>query len=408
MNRRVVVTGLGVVSPIGIGKDIFWRELINGTSGIKKVTLFDTGKFKCHYAGEIRDFNPSDFIPRSKVKFFGRASQFAITAAKLALEDADINISEYKKSARIAVIMGTTLPEGDALDSSSAKIVKGQFGDIAGIEMLNLFSPAMVRNVGYTFNLEGKNVLLPNACAAGNYAISYGFDLIKNNEIDLAIAGGGEALSRIAFQGFLRLYAMASEKCQPFDKNRQGMMLGEGAGILILEDYEHALKRKAPIYAEVLGYGLSSDAHHMTIPNQEGVKKAMKKALDSACLTPDKIDYICAHGTGTAANDKNETNAIKEIFADNYKQIPVSSIKSMLGHCMGAASAIEAAACCLAIQNGVVPPTTNFETPDPECDIDCVPNEARKKKINAVLNNGFAFGGNNCCVVFADKDNISK
>lgn len=262
---------------------------------------------------------------------------------------------------------------------------------------MNVFSPSITRSIGVFLKTKGENLLIPNACAAGNYALGYGFDLIRKGEIDFAIVGGADSLSRVAFQGFQRLYAMSPDICSPFDKDRHGMLLGEGAGILILESLEKALSRKAPIYAKVLEYGLSCDAFNMTIPNRVGIKKSMTKAIKNANISIDDIDYISAHGTGTIQNDKEESGAIKEIFGE--KQVPVSSIKSMLGHCMGAASALESIACCLALKEDIIPPTINFKTPDPECDIDCVPNSARKIKVQTALNNGFAFGGNNCCVV---------
>jgi len=241
--------------------------------------------------------------------------------------------------------------------------------------------------------------LFPTACAAGNYAIGYGFDILQNNEVDFILAGGSDAFFYVAYLGFQRLYAMSTDKCQPFDKNRKGMMLGEGAGMLVLERLDSALKRKADIYAEILGLGLSCDAFHPTAPDPDGVAKVMENALSRSGLTYKDVDFICAHGTGTPTNDKVEAQAIKSVFKERAKHIPVNSIKSMLGHCMGAASAIEAAACCLTIKYGIIPPTINFETPDPECDIDCVPNEARRQTVNVALNNGFAFGGNNSCLV---------
>jgi len=395
--KRVVVTGAGVVSSIGIGIEDFWRNLIAGQSGISKVELFDTSKFNRHNGGEIKNFRATDFIHSRIAKFIGRASSMAIAATKLALKDALIPQKEIKDKTS-AVIIGVTIPEGSTIDESSHFILKNAPDSVAKRFLLNIFSPSLSQNISHFFGAKGTNILIPNACAAGNYSIAYGYDLIRNGEVELAIAGGSEALSRIAFQGFQRLYAMSPEICSPFDKNRKGMLLGEGAGILILETLESALKRKTPIYAEVLGYGLSCDAHHIVIPNKNGIKKAMEKAIKSAELSLKDIDYISAHGTGTIQNDKEEATAIKELFGEN--KVAVSSIKSMLGHCMGAASAIEAIACCLAIKDGIIPPTTNFKTPDPDCDIDCVPNEARRQRVKACLNNGFAFGGNNCCTVF--------
>jgi 3-oxoacyl-[acyl-carrier-protein] synthase II len=343
MSKRVFVTGLGIVSSLGTGKEAFWNNLKQAKSGISEIGLFDTSKFNRHYGGEIKNFDPHKFIPREIVKFLGRASCFAIAAAKLALEDARISLPDYE-SKKIGILAGTTMAEANVLDFSVEMLLKEELNEITNKLLLNAFSPSIPRNVGYFFQTKGAvNLLIPNACAAGNYAIGYAYDLIKSGEIDLAISGGAEALSRVAFQGFQRLYAMSPKECSPFDKDRKGMLLGEGAGILILESEETALKRKAPVYAEVLGYGLSCDAYHMTAPKRDGIKKAMQKAINNSGLSIDDIDYINAHGTGTMQNDKEEAGAIKELFA--CRRVPVSSIKSMLGHCMGAASGIEAAAC---------------------------------------------------------------
>jgi len=264
-----------------------------------------------------------------------------------------------------------------------------------------LQSPAnnIPANVAIHFKLEGPNYLIPTACAAGNYAIGYGFDFIKRGDLEYAVVGGADAFSSLAFVGFHRIYAMASEKCQPFDKNRKGMLVGEGAAVLFLESLESATRRNADIYAEIPGYGISCDAFHMTASKAEGIEKAMMNALKYTRTDLDEVDYINAHGTGTQGNDKTECAAIKRVFRSRYKSIPVSSIKSMLGHPMGAASAIEALTCCLTVKENTIPPTINFETPDPQCDIDCVPNTAKVKKVNIALNNGFAFGGNNSCLV---------
>ena len=397
MDRRVVVTGLGVISSIGFGKEFFWEHLTKGESGIKKVTMFDTSSYNRHYAGEITDFNPLTFIPPNINKFIGRASQFAIAATKLAIEDASLSAEQIRKA---GIFIGTTLPEGTTADFSSKMFLNENWDELSHSILLTLFPPCIPRNIGYFFNTTGLNMLIPTACAAGNYTIGYGFDLIKNGEIDIAITGGAESISRLIFQGFQRLYAMAPETCSPFDKNRKGMLLGEGAGILILESLDNANERNAKIYAEISGYGLSCDAGHITIPNKEGIKKSMQKAIKNSNITENNVDYICAHGTGTPANDKAESTAINEIFGEKSKKIAVSSIKSMLGHCMGAASSIEAVACCMALKTNRIPPTINYETPDPECDIDCVPNHTRNKRISTVINNGFAFGGNNCSTVF--------
>ncbi len=400
MDSRVCVSGLGVVSSLGIGKDAFWKSLIQGKSGISKVSRFDTSAFKRHNGGEIKDFHPEEFIPKNRIKFFGRASRFAITAAKLALQDAKIPLSELKNR-KICVLVGTTMAEASIMDISTELFIKEEREKITPKLMLNAFAPSIPRNLGSFLKAKGINLLIPNACAAGNYAIGYGLDLIRSGEADLVIAAGSDALSQVAFQGFQKLYAMAPEVCAPFDKDRKGMLLGEGAGVLILEPFEMAARRSTLPYAEVLGYGLSCDAFHITIPKRAGIKQAMEKALKNSGVGIKEVGYISAHGTGTTQNDKEESGAIKELFAGCYRDIPVSSIKSMLGHCMGAASSMEAISCCLVLKEGIVPPTINFKTPDPECDLDCVPNVSRKADIKICLNNSFAFGGNNCCVVFA-------
>jgi 3-oxoacyl-[acyl-carrier-protein] synthase II len=397
MKKRVAVTGIGVVSSIGVGAEMFWGQLIAGKSGISRVSLFDTSRFKRHYAGEVKRFSAEKYVSPRIMPFVGRASQFAIAATSLALRDASLS-KALARTMRPAVIIGVTIPEGNAVDTCSELLLNRRHRKVTKESLLNIFSPSIARDVGCYFGFENINCLIPNACAAGNYAIGYGFDAIRNEEADIAVVGGSEALSRIAFQGFQSLNSMAPRECTPFAQGRKGMILGEGSGILILEPLDRAKKRKAKIYAEVLGYGASCDAHHMTIPSKHGVLSAMAKALSNSRIATDEVDYISAHGTGTPANDKNESAAVKELFKN--RKVPVSSIKSMLGHCMGAASSIEAIACCLAIRDSIVPPTINFNTPDPECDIDCVPNKARNIKVKIALNNGFAFGGNNCCTVF--------
>ena len=396
--RRVVITGIGVVSSIGIGKDDFWKSLIAGKSGISEVESFDTSKYENHKGGEVKDFNPSDFIDKNKIKNLGRGSQFAIAASKLALNDSKINFRKIPKN-RIGTAIGTTMADAQRIEEMDKTWIETSEKDVDAKLIPQYPGSVLASNVGFEFKTEGPNVSIPTACSAGNYCIGYSYDLIREDKVDYMLAGGSDPFSRIAFTGFNRLFAVAPEKCQPFDKNRKGMMVGEGAGVLLLELLESALKRNANIYAEVLGYALSCDAHHMTAPSVEGISRVMKKAIKHAGINASDIDYVSAHGTGTPSNDKAECSALKEVFKDKYKDIPMSSIKSMLGHTMGAASAIEAIACCLAIKEGAVPPTINYETPDPECDIDCVPNEARRKEIKIALNNSLAFGGNNACLV---------
>jgi 3-oxoacyl-[acyl-carrier-protein] synthase II len=395
--KRVVVTGLGVVSAVGIGKEDFWEAITKGKSGISEISLFDASSFKCCYGGEVKDFKAEEFIPKRKLKFLGRASQLAIAASLLALEDAKLPAKSLPKT-KTSVTIGTTMGERP-LEELVLIWAKGGLKEIDRQRIMQASVNNLSANVALYFNAQGQNYLFPTACAAGNYAIGYGFDLIRAGELDYVLAGGSDVFSYIAFIGFQSIYAMASERCQPFDKNRKGMMLGEGSGMVLLERLDLALKRNADIYAEILGYGLSCDAYHVTAPDSNGIARAMEKALRESGITYKEVDYICAHGTGTAMNDKVECQAIKQVLKERVKDVPVSSIKSMLGHPMGAASAIEAIACCLAVKEDTIPPTINFETLDPECDIDCVPNASRKKEVGVALNNGFAFGGNNSCLV---------
>ncbi len=397
MRRRVVVTGLGVVSSIGMGKDEFWKNLTAGKSGISDIELFDTSDYPVHKGGEVKNFDPSKFIPKNRIKDVARASQFAIAASRMALEDSGIDPESIKN--RTGAIIGTTMADIQSLEQINKYWTADGEENIWPINVVKYPSNALSDHPGYFFGLVPMNYTISTACAAGNYSIGYSFDLIRRGKADVMIVGGADPFSRITFTGFNRLYAMAPEKCQPFDKNRKGMMLGEGAGILILEELELAIKRNAPIYAEVLGYGLSCDANHMTAPRFEGIVKVMERAIKNSNIKKEDVGYISAHGTGTPANDKVECDAIKAVFGDIAKNLSISSIKSMLGHTMGAASAIEAIACCLTIKNNVIPPTINYENPDLECDINCVPNDSVERKVNVVLNNSFAFGGNNACLV---------
>ena len=396
MNKRVAITGLGVISSIGIGWQEFWDSLLKGKSGISPVTSFDTSNHFTHNGGEVHNFRPDSFIQQEKLSKLSRATQFGLAAVSLALKDA----RPYEKDVsrmKIGTCVGTTFGSIQTIEDINNKPLKNEkiYKDLA-YQLPTHTTPAIIAK---EFNLNGPNFMLSTACSAGNYAIGYGYDLINSDRADIIIAGGSDPFSRIAFTGFNQFSAVAPERCQPFDKNRKGMMVAEGAGVLVIESLENALKRNAPIYAEILGYGLSCDAFHMTTSSVEGITACMKKALEQSGITIEDVDYISAHGTGTQTNDRNECAAIKEVFGHRSNQIPVSSIKSMIGHTMGAASALEAIACTLAAKNNIVPPTINFEIPDPDCDIDCVPNQARRHVVNIALNNSYAFGGNNASLV---------
>jgi 3-oxoacyl-[acyl-carrier-protein] synthase II len=393
-SRRVVVTGIGVVSPIGSGKDTFWSALLAGKSGIGPVTAFDSTNFAAHIGAEVRDFDPSCCVKKQQAANMGRASQMAIGATLMALTDSRLDIESIPKR-RIGVSMGTTSGEPLFVEHYNDAKKAGTEIDPAWMKLYPCH--VIPTHIAIEFDLRGPSLMIPTACAAGNYAIGYGFDLIRTGRADVMLAGGSDAFSRIPYMGFARLGAIAPEKCQPFDKNRKGMIPGEGSGMLVLEPLDAALARGAKIYAEVLGYGVSCDAHHMTAahPQADGAIRAMTAAMKNAGVGTEDIDYISAHGTGTPTNDRIESIGVRTLFGDYAPKVPMSSIKSMLGHTMGAASAIEAAACALAIDTGWIPPTINHEEDDPDCGLDIVPNEARKTDPKVVLNNAYAFGGNN-------------
>ena len=396
MNKRIVITGLGVISSIGIGWQEFWDSLLKGKSGISDVSSFDTTGHFTHRGGEVKNFRPTDFIPEEDLKFLNRSSQMALASSMLALQDSAFT-REYLDNHSVGVSFGTTLGDAQTIEDIDILLVNNQ--SISNDLICQTPTYSAASNIAKKYRFKGPLSMFTTACAAGNYAIAYGCDLIKLNKADIVIAGASDPFSRIEYTGFNQLGAVAPEKCQPFDKNRRGMMVAEGSGVLVIEPLENALGRNAPIYAEILGYGLSCDASHMTQPSSMGITQCMITAMSEAGINKEDVDYICAHGTGTLANDKNECVAVKQVFGDRYKQIPMNSIKSMLGHSMGAASALEAITCALVVKNDIVPPTINFETPDPECDIDCVPNQSRKHIVNIALNNSYAFGGNNACLV---------
>ena len=400
MKLRVVVTGLGVVSSIGIGWQQFWKSLLAGRSGITKIRYVDTADYPTHYGGEVHDFDPLEFMSATEAKRLGRGAQMAIAATKLSLEDAQLDEHELS-TRRTGICLGTTMADIQTLEDANKTWVTQGEECIRPSRALQYPSCTMSANVARHFGLTGPNLMIPNACAAGNYAIGYAYDLLRLGKADIMLAGGAEPFSRTVFEGFNRILAVAPEKCQPFDKNRKGMLSGEGAGLLVLERLEDALARQAPIYAEILGYGMSCDASHMTIPNAEGVQQVMLTALKDAQIQPFDVDYINTHGTGTPANDKTECAAIRAVFKSRTDHMPVSSVKSMLGRTMGAASALETIACCLTVKFSHLTPTINFETPDPECDVDCVPNSARKATVQIALKNAFAFGGNNASLVIS-------
>ncbi|MEM8930162.1 MAG: beta-ketoacyl-[acyl-carrier-protein] synthase family protein [Acidobacteriota bacterium] len=395
---RVVVTGIGLVTPVGTGREAVWSALLDGVDGIVDVESFDTSNHAAHRGGEIHGFDPAPWCRRLEPQRLGRASQLALCAGRQALDEADL--LGRVAAERIGVAMGTTSGEPGVIETFDDRYLADQL-DAVGGELIGFYPCHVIAaHLAEEFDLAGPNAMLPAACAAGNYAIAYAVDALREGRADAMLAGGADAFSRITYTGFARLGAIAPERCQPFDKNRRGMMPGEAGAVLVLERYDDARRRGATIYAEVAGYGLSCDAHHMTAahPDGDGAARAMRRALEHAGLDTDTVDYVSAHGTGTPTNDKLETRALQQLFGD--RRVPVSSIKSMIGHTMGAASAVEAAVCSLAVARGQVPPTIHFEDADPECDLDCVPNTARELPVAVAMNNAYAFGGNNASVLF--------
>jgi 3-oxoacyl-[acyl-carrier-protein] synthase II len=398
--RRIVVTGIGVITPIGTGRERFWSNLLEGRSGIRMVQSFDTSSYSVHRGAEVHDFEIENYVSNLDAAHLGRASQFAIAAARLALADANVEIASLDLE-RAGVSMGTTSGEPREVERFDDLFVSKKL-DRVGPEFLALYpSHVIAAHIARELRFAGVNIMIPTACAAGNYAIAHAFDVLRAGRADIMLAGGSDSFSRITYTGFAQLGAIAPEVCQPFDRYRKGMIPGEGAGVLVLETMTSAVRRGARIYAEIAGYGLSCDAHHMTAahPNGQGAVRAMQQALQQSAIRPEDVSYISAHGTGTSTNDRLETLAVKGLFREAAYRIPVSSIKSMLGHTMGAASAIEAAVCALACFYDRIPPTINLREPDPECDLDYVPNCAREHTVRVAMNNAYAFGGNNASLV---------
>jgi 3-oxoacyl-[acyl-carrier-protein] synthase II len=396
---RVVVSGIGVVTSVGVGVDAFWRAMLAGTCGIGPVESFDTSRYNVHIGGEVKNFDPRGSVERLRPGGMARASHLAIAAARLALRDAALDPASLDPFTT-GVSMGTTSGEPSMIERFDDEEIAGT-RDAIGPEFIEQYPCHVIAaHVASELGFAGPNLVIPTACAAGNYALAHAFDTIRHGDAEVMLAGGSDAFSRITYTGFARLGAIAPERCQPFDKNRKGMVPGEGAAILVLERRDRAIARGAAIYAELVGYGLTCDANHMTAPQGDGAARAMQIAMADAGVRPDEIGYISAHGTGTSVNDRVETAAVKQAFGSAAYTVPMSSIKSMLGHTMGAASAIEAAACTLVVRDGWLPPTIHHETADPECDLDYVPNRAREARVELAMNNAYAFGGNNASVIF--------
>ncbi len=394
MSKSIVITGLGVASPNGIGKAAFLAALQEGRSGIDDIRSFDTSTWPVHRGGEVTGLPE----PEGSLQLPGRTSLLAWTAACEALRDAGLEPRSLNPS-RTGIILGTTSGEIQTIEEADELWALGRPEEVPLRLYSGFASNVVASTLARLFRIQGPVLMIANACSSGNFAISYGCDLIREGDADIILAGGADSFSKVALAGFSRVHAVAPVMCQPFSRNRKGMMVSEGAGVVVLEDREHAKKRGAHIYTNVMGAAVGCDAFHLTAPDPEGMANVIRRALEEARVTTSDVGYLNAHGTGTAANDAAETAAIKHVFGEQSYRIPVSSIKSMIGHTMGAASAIETVACCLALEHDFLPPTMNYDEPDPECDLDYVPNHARSQRVNVIMNNSFAFGGNNASLV---------
>lgn len=409
MDQRVVITGMGVISPLGNDVKSFWDALLAGKSGIGAVTHFDASDYPSRIAGEVKDFDPLDYMDKRDARRMDRFVQFAVAAAKMALEDGAFDIQTIDPE-RIGVYIGSGIGGLSTWEEQHRILLEKGPRRVSPF-----FIPMMIANmasgqVSIMTGAKGPNSAAISACATGTHSIGDAFRIVQRGEADVMLAGGAEAtITPTAFAGFSSMRALSTSRndepekaSRPFDKDRDGFVMGEGAGVLLLERLEHAKARGANIYAEIVGYGMSGDAYHLTqpAPNGEGAARCMKRAIEGAGLQPEDVGYINAHGTSTDYNDELETTAIKTVFGDHAYNLAVSSSKSMTGHLLGAAGAVEAIATAMALRDQMLPPTINYETPDPECDLDYVPNEARRAKLTAAISNSLGFGGHNATIAF--------
>jgi 3-oxoacyl-[acyl-carrier-protein] synthase II len=406
--RRVVVTGVGAVTPLGIGIGPTWEALLGGKSGVGPITRFDPAEFPTRFAAEVKGFDPEGFIDRKDVRRMDQFIQYAMAAAHFAMTDAALTIDETLGN-KTGVFMGTGLGGLTTLERYHQLYLQDGIRKISPFFIPMLITNLAPGNIAMKYGAKGPNISTTTACAASSHAIGEAFHSIRQGICDAALAGGSEStITPMGLGGFCAMKALSTRNdapqsaSRPFDKDRDGFVMGEGSAILILEELETARKRGAKIYAEICGYGATADAYHITAPSPggEGAVRCMRMALADGRVPPEEVDYINAHGTSTPYNDVTETTAIKTAFNSRARTLMVSSTKSMTGHLLGAAGAVEAVFCILAIREGVVPPTTNYTTPDPECDLDYVPNEARRRRIRYALSNSFGFGGTNACLLF--------
>ena len=406
--RRVVVTGLGVVAPNGIGTETFWENLVAGVTGIDRITRFDASHHDSKIAGEIKGFDALLYMEKKEVKKMDLFIHYALAGAIMAIDDARLKFEESERS-RIGTLIGTGMGGVPALEESHHVLLEKGPGRISPFFIPSIITNLASGQIAMRYGFRGPNSCVSTACASGNHAIGDSLELIKRGAADVMIAGGSEAvITPLTIGGFSAMKALSTRNdephraSRPFDKGRDGFVMGEGAGVLVLEELQHALRRGAKIYAELVGYGMSADAYHMTAPEPEGLGAitSMRLALEAARLSPEDVDYINAHGTSTPVGDTAETRAIKQVFGGHAYSLAVSSVKSMTGHLLGAAGGVESLATVLTIYHGLIPPTINYDEPDPGCDLDYVPNKARQAEVRVALTNSFGFGGTNATLVF--------
>lgn len=407
MKRRVVVTGLGVVAPNGIGKDEFWNSLKEGRSGVKKITRFDASTYPSQVAGEVNNFDPLNYMDSKVARRMDRFSQFALTCAKMAVEDAGLKIGNSELE-NAGVVVGSAIGGIPMAEDQHELFLEKGLKRVSPYLAISLFTGSASSQISIALGIKGHSNVIGGACAAGTDAVGYAFDIIRNGETAMVIAGGTEApLAPLTFGAFCVINALSTingnpaRASRPFDAERNGFVMSEGAGIVVLEELGHALDRGAHIYVEIIGYGTTYDSFHMVKPSPDGEQaaKAVEMSLKDAEILPDEIDYINAHGTSTPLNDKMETRAIKEVFGERAYEIPISATKSMTGHTLGAAGSIEVIASVLSIEDQFLHPTINYDYPDPECDLDYVPNLGRPSEIKYVLTNSYGFGGKNSALI---------
>lgn len=408
MNHRVVVTGVGLVSALGNTAEDTWSSLIAGRSGIENITHFDATEYPVRFAGEVKGFNPEKFIIKKEVKKMDVFIHYAIAASQEAVDSSGLKITP-ENATEVGTYIGSGIGGFGIIEREHTKLLQGGPGKVSPFFIPSTIVNLAAGNVSIRFGAKGPNSATATACASGAHAIGDAFKIIQRGDATAMICGGAEgAITPMSVAGFAALRALSTRNespqtaSRPFDKERDGFVIGEGAGILMLEEYEYARQRGARIFAEIVGYGMSSDAFHITQPSEDadGAIRVMKNALKDAALSPTDISYINAHGTSTPFNDKIETFAIKQVFGEQAYKIPISSTKSMTGHLLGAAGGLEAGISVLALYHQLIPPTINYETPDPECDLDYVPNKARSAKMQYVLSNSFGFGGTNAALIF--------